>query len=74
MSKSANTFHIWLDDAGARLTFLDNRPELRLGTLPGQQVSEVVSELVISMALYRQLLDAATKVLAEHDAKNASVN
>lgn len=71
MSASANTYNIAMDDEGnVRLTFLDNRPDLRPGYL-GNTKSDVVAEVVIDHSLFGKLMDSCEQVLGQHEARIA---
>lgn len=78
MSASANMFNINISDHDVRLTFIDQRPKFlpdEMGrTFTNILVNDIVGEVVISQALFRQMLDMGDKLLDEHASKRGSAN
>lgn len=68
-ASTANMFNINITDHDVRLTFIDQRPKVLpdvYGSAPPRElVNEIVGEQVISLSLFRQMLDVGDKLLDE---------
>lgn len=64
-----NMFNINITEHDVRLTFIDQRPKVlpdAYGSAPPREmVNEIVGEQVMSISLFRQLLDMGDKLLDE---------
>lgn len=77
-ANAANIISLHLNDDAVRMVFIDQRPDAcpdEYGHSPHLRlINEVVSELVVSHAFFRQMLDLGNKTLEEHASKKAKEN
>lgn len=72
-ANTANIIRLHLTDDAVRMVFIDQRPDV----CPDEHghshdfrlINDVVSELVVSHAFFRKILDLGDKALEEHPSK-----
>lgn len=66
-SRAANNYSLTMEEDGTvRLTFLDNRPDVR-AFKNGNTLSDVVAEVILPHRLFLHLMDGCEKVLVQHN-------